>query len=167
MRTMQNHCLAPQVVNQPVVPAAPVARSRGHNSLRSRTRPCGPTTSLQRAGSPLWPVQPQGAPLPLTVCHSTDYVASQSDEGVLRYPPRTELSANEIIYVFGWARNLTEKYFIGRVIGEQGQMWVHQVPHKYYSCQFRSGGCRNIASAAAILQRCWRSQSHLQRTTLT
>jgi hypothetical protein len=31
-----------------------------------------------------------------------DYVASASDEGVLRLPPRTELDPNEVASVFGW-----------------------------------------------------------------
>ncbi len=84
--------------------SAPLMRSWG----QGRPQPCLVVPSRD----PTYHLQPS------TVCHSLDYVAANSDEGVLRYPPRTELSANEVCYVFGWPRNLTEKYFIGRVIGK-------------------------------------------------
>ncbi|KAG2490878.1 hypothetical protein HYH03_010796 [Edaphochlamys debaryana] len=48
---------------------------------------------------------------------STDYTASASDEGVLRLPGRTELEPSMVTSVFGFQRNLLEKYHLGRVIG--------------------------------------------------
>lgn len=51
------------------------------------------------------------------ICRSLDYVAGISDEGVLKLAPRTELEPKDITHVFGYARDLIEKYFIGRVIG--------------------------------------------------
>lgn len=67
--------------------------------------------------------QPSLCPTPVSdwapqhICHSLDYVATCSDEGVLRYPARTELQTSEIAHVFGYARDLTNQYFIGKVIG--------------------------------------------------
>jgi hypothetical protein len=50
-------------------------------------------------------------------CHSTDYTASVTDEGVLLLPSRTELEAEQVTNVFGYPRNLQDKYRVGRVIG--------------------------------------------------
>lgn len=52
------------------------------------------------------------------VCHSTDYIASVSDQGVLKMSARTELDIDEITDVFGFPRNLEQKYILGKVIGE-------------------------------------------------
>ncbi|GBF97387.1 calcium-dependent kinase [Raphidocelis subcapitata] len=46
-----------------------------------------------------------------------DYVASISDDGVLRLPARTELSADEIKQVFGFPRRIFDRYTMGKVIG--------------------------------------------------
>ena len=43
------------------------------------------------------------------ICNSTDYVATPSDEGVLRLNPRTDLTAEEITNVFGYPRDLKGK----------------------------------------------------------
>ncbi|GAX73995.1 hypothetical protein CEUSTIGMA_g1445.t1 [Chlamydomonas eustigma] len=51
------------------------------------------------------------------ICFSTDYVATASDDGVLKLNPRTDLSADEITHVFGYARDLKAKYTLGKVIG--------------------------------------------------
>jgi hypothetical protein len=49
---------------------------------------------------------------PNWICFSTDYVATASDDGVLKLNPRTDLSADEIINVFGYARDLKAKVSI-------------------------------------------------------
>jgi len=48
---------------------------------------------------------------------SVDYVASAADEGVLGLPPRTELTPQDLAHVFGYARDLTGRYYLGRVLG--------------------------------------------------
>ncbi|GFR50388.1 hypothetical protein Agub_g12603 [Astrephomene gubernaculifera] len=71
--------------------------------------------SCLRPTSPPWrTVAPRGKDV---VAKSTDYVASASDEGVLRLPGRTELEPHMVTSVFGYARDLPEKYSLGRVIG--------------------------------------------------
>ncbi|GIL82813.1 hypothetical protein Vretimale_8185 [Volvox reticuliferus] len=68
-----------------------------------------------RPSSPIWrTVVQRGQSL---IPKSTDYVASASDEGVLRLPGRTELEPQMVTNVFGYPRNLNEKYHLGRVIG--------------------------------------------------
>jgi hypothetical protein len=57
-----------------------------------------------------------------------DYVASANDDGVLKLPARTELDADEIKNVYGYPRNLEERYTIGKVgrwvrWGPGGERW--------------------------------------------
>ncbi|WIA42889.1 hypothetical protein OEZ86_008805 [Tetradesmus obliquus] len=51
------------------------------------------------------------------VAASLDYIATASDEGVLKLPARTELDPEEIKSVYGYPRNLLDSYYLGRVIG--------------------------------------------------
>eukprot|EP00882_Tetradesmus_deserticola_P011535 GHRQ01012202.1.p2 GENE.GHRQ01012202.1~~GHRQ01012202.1.p2 ORF type:complete len:146 (+),score=55.23 GHRQ01012202.1:388-825(+) len=51
------------------------------------------------------------------VAASLDYIATASDDGVLKLPARTELDAEEIKSVYGYPRNLLDSYYLGRVIG--------------------------------------------------
>ncbi|KAL6758194.1 kinase-like domain-containing protein [Haematococcus lacustris] len=53
----------------------------------------------------------------LPPCRSLDYTATSADEGVLRLPARSELRADQVTHVFGYNRQLTSKFFVGRVIG--------------------------------------------------
>eukprot|EP00877_Chromochloris_zofingiensis_P003189 jgi/Chrzof1/12871/Cz07g10120.t1 len=46
-----------------------------------------------------------------------DYVATASDEGVLKLPARTELDPAEIKNVYDYPRDLSARYYLGRVIG--------------------------------------------------
>ncbi|KAG1656568.1 hypothetical protein FOA52_009056 [Chlamydomonas sp. UWO 241] len=46
-----------------------------------------------------------------------DYIANSVDSPVLQLNPRTELSPGEITKVFGYNRNLKEKYCLGKTIG--------------------------------------------------
>ena len=51
------------------------------------------------------------------ICNSTDYVATASDDGVLKLNPRTDLTAEEIANVFGYARDLKTKVGSGAMHG--------------------------------------------------
>lgn len=51
------------------------------------------------------------------VCNVTDYEASAADEGVLALPSRTELQADWITNVFGYPRDLSSHYYVGKIIG--------------------------------------------------
>lgn len=53
----------------------------------------------------------------LQIRNSLDYVATASDDGVLRMPARSELNADQIRKVFGYPRNLHDKYRIGKMLG--------------------------------------------------
>ncbi|KIZ07087.1 hypothetical protein MNEG_0876 [Monoraphidium neglectum] len=53
----------------------------------------------------------------LSVNALLDYVATASDDGVLRLPARTELDPEEIKNVYNYPRNLPDNYHIGKVIG--------------------------------------------------
>eukprot|EP00879_Flechtneria_rotunda_P022176 GHRR01023399.1.p1 GENE.GHRR01023399.1~~GHRR01023399.1.p1 ORF type:complete len:224 (+),score=71.64 GHRR01023399.1:320-991(+) len=53
----------------------------------------------------------------LRVVAGLDYVATASDEGVLKLPARTELDPEEIKTVYGYPRNILDSYYLGRVIG--------------------------------------------------
>jgi hypothetical protein len=47
------------------------------------------------------------------ITNGTDYVSTASDDGVLRLAPRTELAPSAIQSVFGFPRNLSDKYYVG------------------------------------------------------
>eukprot|EP00195_Chlamydomonas_chlamydogama_P002656 CAMPEP_0202921416 /NCGR_PEP_ID=MMETSP1392-20130828/77385_1 /ASSEMBLY_ACC=CAM_ASM_000868 /TAXON_ID=225041 /ORGANISM="Chlamydomonas chlamydogama, Strain SAG 11-48b" /LENGTH=597 /DNA_ID=CAMNT_0049614987 /DNA_START=209 /DNA_END=2002 /DNA_ORIENTATION=+ len=98
------------------------SRVQGQLQYRSNTpilRPCQWTGRLTPTVAPN-NLKQSRLPIPhhdRLVCHSTDYVATASDEGVLRLPGRTELKCEEVTHVFGYSRDLTQKYFLGRMIG--------------------------------------------------
>eukprot|EP00878_Enallax_costatus_P016451 GHUV01017256.1.p1 GENE.GHUV01017256.1~~GHUV01017256.1.p1 ORF type:complete len:245 (+),score=43.19 GHUV01017256.1:347-1081(+) len=75
--------------------------------LRAIHRPCRPSRASSRQTS-------RGA---IQVVASLDYIATASDEGVLKLPARTELDPEEIKNVFAYPRNLLDSYYLGRVIG--------------------------------------------------
>jgi len=50
-------------------------------------------------------------------CRATDYAANSTDTGILTLNPRTELKPDEITDVFGWPRDLTDKYILGKTLG--------------------------------------------------
>lgn len=62
-------------------------------------------------------VQVQVGSRKMQVCRVTDYEASAADEGVLALPSRTELQPDWITYVFGYPRDLSEHYYVGKIIG--------------------------------------------------
>eukprot|EP00197_Chlamydomonas_leiostraca_P016234 CAMPEP_0202862620 /NCGR_PEP_ID=MMETSP1391-20130828/3593_1 /ASSEMBLY_ACC=CAM_ASM_000867 /TAXON_ID=1034604 /ORGANISM="Chlamydomonas leiostraca, Strain SAG 11-49" /LENGTH=572 /DNA_ID=CAMNT_0049542175 /DNA_START=227 /DNA_END=1946 /DNA_ORIENTATION=- len=91
------------------------AQSSGQPSLGSYSQHQRAAPMQQPAGahpSTLEPIQDQPAAL-----QALDYTATGADEGVLKMPARTELDPEQITSVFGYPRNLTQKYFVGRVIG--------------------------------------------------
>ncbi|KAG1675746.1 hypothetical protein FOA52_012402 [Chlamydomonas sp. UWO 241] len=48
---------------------------------------------------------------------SSGYDASAVDEGVLKLAATKELRLDQITHVYGWARDLTDKYVLGRALG--------------------------------------------------
>jgi calcium-dependent protein kinase len=50
-------------------------------------------------------------------CLHADYKAKSGDSSVLQKPLRSELSASEVRNVFGFPRNMKEKYSLGKVLG--------------------------------------------------
>ncbi|KAG2424379.1 hypothetical protein HXX76_014588 [Chlamydomonas incerta] len=82
-----------------------------------------------RPSSPTWRVV-QHHKRDSVIANSTDYTSSASDEGVLRLPGRTELEPHLVTNVFGFPRNLVEKYHLGRVIGAGSFGVVREVVEK-------------------------------------
>jgi len=62
------------------------------------------------------PPPPQPVPAP-TGPPAPDYSAAATDCTVLRLPPKTELTPEEITHVFGYRRDFTEAYEMGEVLG--------------------------------------------------
>uniref|UniRef100_A0A383WHF3 Non-specific serine/threonine protein kinase n=1 Tax=Tetradesmus obliquus TaxID=3088 RepID=A0A383WHF3_TETOB len=76
-------------------------------------RPCPAAAVARRAVSR----RSSGRTAAVRVAASLDYIATASDEGVLKLPARTELDPEEIKSVYGYPRNLLDSYYLGRVIG--------------------------------------------------
>lgn len=91
---------APRATTAPAIPAAARSSSAPAPAANSRC-----------------PHRPRRPRRPLKPVASLDYVASAADEGVLGLPPRSELSPADITDVFGYPRDLTARYYLGRVLG--------------------------------------------------
>lgn len=95
---------APCVTKVAALPALlPVSLVRGQRSLPKRQ-------TLQHQLQKYSPARN-------LLCRSLDYTATGADEGVLKLPARTDLQPEQITHVFGYPRNLSDKYQVGRVIG--------------------------------------------------
>jgi len=84
------------------------------------------------------------------VCNSTDYVATASDEGVLKLNPRTDLTADEITNVFGYPRDLTTKVECSPAepISHDGmlqfQSTIHVSLYRYINIYICNDQCRIV-----------------------
>jgi hypothetical protein len=101
---------------------APVRRAGGRiagapSSASRRLLAAAVQTPRRRAPSAAQQQPPRAARGALRVTALLDYVASLSDDGVLRMPARAELDPDEIKSVFGYARRVNEHYYLGKVIG--------------------------------------------------
>jgi hypothetical protein len=110
-----------RTVTRPTTTARLTDNNAGTASSSSSTSPPAPSPRAPAAALPFaraggrHPRHPR-RPLP-TPPRSVDYVASAADEGVLGLPPRTELTPNDLAHVFGYPRDLTARYYLGRVLG--------------------------------------------------
>jgi hypothetical protein len=95
--------------------AAPQIGRAGCTSAGTRRLLAAAAGPARRGRPPAAAAAPRRAPL--RVAALLDYVATASDDGPLRLPARTELDASEITSVFGWPRDMSEKYKVGKVIG--------------------------------------------------
>jgi hypothetical protein len=86
-------------------------------ALPSSFSPPSPLPSPRVAAAPQRRRHPRRSTTLLPPIASVDYVASAADEGVLGLPPRTELQPQDITSVFGYPRDLTARYYLGRVLG--------------------------------------------------
>eukprot|EP00884_Botryococcus_braunii_P020658 jgi/Botrbrau1/7276/Bobra.0318s0014.1 len=81
---------------------------------------------------------------PLCISKTTDradYTAGVNDSSVLRLPPKQELTPQDVMSVFGYARNLQHKYDLGKVLGA-GSFGV--VREAIYKSSGRKYACKTI-----------------------
>jgi calcium-dependent protein kinase len=109
-------CLRPVAPQRPRRGGATLTAAASSSSPQQQAPPPPPALARARAAAAPHHHRPPLARGPKPVA-SVDYVASAADEGVLGLPPRTELQPPDITHVFGYPRDLTERYYLGRVLG--------------------------------------------------